>query len=148
MLVNNLARKHINKALLRSCTAGSNFACKYYPCSFAGQDCTFCFCPFYPCLLEHGKYVTSGTGRKIWDCSGCKIIHEPAVASVIFRELKALKKPIEEITHAETTWAMRVIKDIDEQLMPSASFLKTQESWKAFSETLLKAPIQNRFDKL
>ena len=23
--------------------------CQYYPCHFHNQDCTFCFCPFYPC---------------------------------------------------------------------------------------------------
>lgn len=138
MVVNNLARKHINKVLLRSETMGSNPSCRYYPCSFAGQDCTFCFCPFYPCMLGYGKYVTSGTGRKIWDCSGCRIIHEPEVASQVFQELKVLQKPIEEAARAELVWVMRVIKNAGEFDPADANGLSDFPA----------APIQNRLHKL
>ncbi|MDP6613031.1 MAG: cysteine-rich small domain-containing protein, partial [Candidatus Hydrothermarchaeota archaeon] len=37
---------NIRKALEKG--AGSE-KCEYYPCHFQGQDCTWCFCPFYPC---------------------------------------------------------------------------------------------------
>jgi threonine-phosphate decarboxylase len=37
---------------------GSNRECNYYPCHFESQDCTFCFCPFYPC--QDGRTEVSG----------------------------------------------------------------------------------------
>ena len=51
--------------------------CKYYPCHFKGQDCSFCYCPLYPCEQEEfgGKWK-----EKVWDCSNCTIIHDENVA--------------------------------------------------------------------
>ena len=28
---------------------GSNHECPYHPAHFTGQNCSFCYCPFYPC---------------------------------------------------------------------------------------------------
>lgn len=60
---------------------GSNLACKYYPCHFNGQDCTFCFCPFYPCKdeLTGGKWITGSSGNLVWSCLDCTLIHQPEV---------------------------------------------------------------------
>ncbi|MHC1576464.1 MAG: aminotransferase class I/II-fold pyridoxal phosphate-dependent enzyme [Methanosarcinaceae archaeon] len=59
----------------------SRNTCEYYPCHFQGQDCTFCFCPFYPCEDEAtgGRWIDSTTGGKVWSCEGCTIIHHPDV---------------------------------------------------------------------
>lgn len=60
---------------------GSNTDCDYYPCHFEGQDCTFCFCPFYPCedSLTGGSWVESSSGGKVWSCLNCNIVHEEKV---------------------------------------------------------------------
>jgi threonine-phosphate decarboxylase len=52
--------------------------CNYYPCHFHGQDCTFCFCPFYPCDDERtgGKWIDSATGGKVWSCEFCNLLHQ------------------------------------------------------------------------
>ena len=59
--------------------------CEYYPCHFEGQDCTFCFCPFYACEDERtgGKWVERSTGGKVWSCVDCHIMHDPKVAQRI-----------------------------------------------------------------
>jgi len=58
--------------------AGSAYECKYYPCHFEGQDCSLCYCPFYPCLIYRlgGELIISSTGNYIWSCKNCKWIHE------------------------------------------------------------------------
>ncbi len=55
--------------------------CEYYPCHFEGQDCTFCYCPFYPCGDERGggKYIQSSKGGQVWSCVDCYIPHIPSV---------------------------------------------------------------------
>ncbi len=58
--------------------------CSYYPCHFEGQDCSFCFCPFYPCLI----YETGGEmkGNAIWSCMKCSLVHKPEIV----QELKSI----------------------------------------------------------
>jgi adenosylcobinamide hydrolase len=56
--------------------------CPYYPCHFPGQACDFCYCPFYPCRDERlGQWVESSNGGRVWNCAGCTLLHEPAVAA-------------------------------------------------------------------
>ncbi len=51
--------------------------CEYYPCHFEGQNCDFCYCPFYPCLIhETGGYLKG----KVWSCQNCDFIHRKDVA--------------------------------------------------------------------
>jgi len=67
--------------------------CKYYPChDMEEQDCTFCYCPIYPCEIEEtgGKWIEDKYGNKIWDCSDCKIIHEKVVVDEIKRMIKSI----------------------------------------------------------
>jgi adenosylcobinamide hydrolase len=60
--------------------------CPYYPCHFAGQACDFCYCPFYPCRNEElGEWSASSTNGRVWNCSGCTLLHEPAVADYLKR---------------------------------------------------------------
>ena len=69
--------------------------CKYYPCHFEGQDCTWCYCPFYPCgdSLTGGKIVIGRfSGRLVWSCENCHWIHHPNVAQRVLEELRILLK--------------------------------------------------------
>jgi Zn-finger protein len=66
---------------------GPNYECRYYPCHFSGQDCSFCYCPFYPCLIYDlgGELILSSEGEYVWSCKGCNWIHEKEnVENVIF----------------------------------------------------------------
>ncbi len=72
--------------------ASSRNNCDYYPCHFHGQDCTFCFCPFYPCDDERtgGMWIESATGGQVWSCEFCNILHQAhnaeAVLDVLMHE--------------------------------------------------------------
>jgi len=88
----DLANRNIEDVLKGGICVGRR-DCEYYPCHFEGQDCTFCFCPFYPCNDERtgGRYVERSSGGKVWSCVDCTIIHEPDVAEEVLEGLKALK---------------------------------------------------------
>lgn len=60
---------------------GSNTDCPYYHCHFEGQDCTFCFCPFYPCGDERtgGNWIESSSGGQVWSCLNCVLVHEEKI---------------------------------------------------------------------
>lgn len=64
---------------------GSRKTCEYYPCHFEGQNCTFCFCPFYPCEDERtgGKWIQSSRGGKVWSCVDCHLVHQTETAQKI-----------------------------------------------------------------
>lgn len=66
-------------------TVSSRGTCSYYPCHFQGQDCTFCFCPFYACEDEKtgGFWIDSATGGKVWSCEKCTLLHQPKTAKKI-----------------------------------------------------------------
>jgi len=50
--------------------------CSYYPCHFEGQDCTYCYCPLYPCLDPRlGEWIKSGRGYPVWTCKDCILLH-------------------------------------------------------------------------
>ena len=51
--------------------------CERFPCHSLEQDCSLCFCPFYPCRDKRtGGKELDGT----WCCDSCQIIHRPEVA--------------------------------------------------------------------
>lgn len=59
-------------------------SCDRYPCHFSGQDCTFCFCPFYPCGDERtGGRIADGE----WSCEDCRLLHDPDVAAMVIKKL-------------------------------------------------------------
>ncbi|HUL39697.1 MAG TPA: cobyric acid synthase, partial [Methanomassiliicoccales archaeon] len=69
---------------------GSDLSCSYYPCHYQGQDCTFCYCPLYPCLdASLGEFVESRKGGEVWSCAKCFWVHRPEVASSMHSELRA-----------------------------------------------------------
>lgn len=66
-----------------------NRHCGYFPCHKKLEDCTFCYCPFYPCADERlGAYIISKDKRKIWSCSDCNWIHNKNVVDNIFSMIR------------------------------------------------------------
>jgi len=54
--------------------------CENFPCHSPEQDCSLCFCPFYPCRDER----TGGRERNgSWCCENCLIIHRSSVAEMV-----------------------------------------------------------------
>lgn len=83
-------RKRVNDEIERG-WIGSNLECPYHPCHFWGQDCTFCYCPFYPCEDEDLGCNTQGkNGKPVWNCSDCLLIHRKEVGSYVMSEIKRL----------------------------------------------------------
>jgi Zn-finger protein len=71
---------------------GGNRSCNYYPCHYDGQDCTFCYCPFYPCNdtrfgKELGRPKMNDT---VWACDTCLMIHDTDVCKHIVNEMRRL----------------------------------------------------------
>ncbi len=82
------AKRNLEEALEKG-IKGPNRECSYYPCHFPNQDCTFCYCPFYPCLDERlGKFKISSKGEKVWSCKNCDWIHTREVAEKALEELR------------------------------------------------------------
>ena len=80
----------VRKELKRGCI-GSNTKCKYHPCHHEGQDCTFCYCPFYPCNdpeVGGEEIVSPKRGTPVWSCMNCHFIHTRPVAEYVFEKLK------------------------------------------------------------
>lgn len=71
-------------------TEWSPKSCEYYPCHFKGQACDFCFCPFYPCHDEElGNWIDSASGRRVWACTKCLLLHQPKIASFLKKNPEA-----------------------------------------------------------
>lgn len=64
-----------------------NKACACFPCHKGLEDCTFCYCPFYPCLnKKRGEYIfLQKTSRRIWSCKDCSWIHKKSIVDKIFK---------------------------------------------------------------
>ncbi|MBR6204338.1 MAG: cobyric acid synthase [Candidatus Methanomethylophilaceae archaeon] len=83
-------KKKVNEEIERG-WIGSNLECEYHPCHFTGQDCTFCYCPFYPCGDEDlGSNTPGKRGKPVWNCSDCLFIHRREVASFVMSEIRRL----------------------------------------------------------
>lgn len=83
-------KKKVKEEVERGCI-GSNPDCPYYPSHFIGQDCTFCYCPFYPCEdTLFGKFKISKRGKEIWDCSDCLFIHRNDVVKFVMESIRKI----------------------------------------------------------
>ncbi len=70
-----------------------NVVCAAYPCHKDLEDCTYCWCPFYPCENEEngGIFLTVYHGtvkERIWDCSGCNLVHKTNFVDETYTILK------------------------------------------------------------
>ena len=55
-------KKKVNEEL-KAGWIGPNLQCDYHPSHFTGQDCTFCYCPFYPCEdTDLGDFIVGRRG--------------------------------------------------------------------------------------
>ncbi len=81
-----------------------NRACEFFPCHTGLEDCTFCYCPFYPCLNEErGEYVCSSkNNKKIWSCEPCDWIHKRKVVDDIFELIRENRRPREKFKDGRT----------------------------------------------
>lgn len=53
-----------------------NTSCDYNCCHFEGQNCSFCYCPFYPCNDERfGNTIHTEKKGDIWSCEYCLLCH-------------------------------------------------------------------------
>ncbi len=83
-------KKKVNEEIERG-WIGPNHECAYHPSHFTGQDCTFCYCPFYPCGDEDlGANTPGKRGKTVWNCSDCLFIHRTEVAKYIMSEIRRL----------------------------------------------------------
>ncbi len=82
-------KKKVNEELARG-WIGSDLTCDYHPCHFKGQDCTFCYCPFYPCHDEDLGEMIVGKHGDVWACSDCLFIHNNRVGRFTIDECERL----------------------------------------------------------
>ncbi len=84
--VKDKVREELQKGLI-----GPDESCQYHPCHFQGQDCSWCFCPFYPCgLPELGETVVSKrSGEPVWSCVDCEFLHRPDVSRAAWELIRA-----------------------------------------------------------
>ena len=57
--------------------------CKYYPCHKGLEDCTYCYCPIYPCEFEEFGSWIKKEDNKVWDCSNCLIFNKKKIIELI-----------------------------------------------------------------
>lgn len=70
---------------------GPDRKCPYHPCHFRGQNCSFCYCPFYPCGDEDlGHFVSSRRGERIWSCDDCLFCHRDGVVAFAYGRIREL----------------------------------------------------------
>ena len=116
---------------------GPDKGCDYHPCHFEGQDCSFCYCPFYPCLDGTlGEHVISKrTGKEVWSCKECMWIHRDDVIALLSKRiselgitepddcrLKVLKSEVEAIipTHGKAIMVLGATSGAGKSLMVAA----------------------------
>ena len=81
-----------------------NKKCKYFPCHEHLEDCTFCYCPFYPCYRsDSGGYeiISSRTGKPVWSCSDCMLIHSTKNAKKVLEGLLKFSVDFDLITREQ-----------------------------------------------
>ncbi len=78
-------KKKVNEELARG-WIGSDLTCAYHPCHYRGQDCTFCYCPFYPCHDTELGCMIQGKHGDVWACSDCLFIHNTEVCKFVISE--------------------------------------------------------------
>lgn len=87
--------KNILKKVESEIAAGNihcNRECDYHPCHFKGQNCSFCYCPFYPCEDEDLGYFMESRhgGNPVWACDDCLFCHRNEVVEFTFEKIREL----------------------------------------------------------
>ncbi len=87
-----LAVEFYDKYIAGECNDGYNKECEFYPCHSNLQNCTFCYCPFYPCgdSSTGGKWIKN---KGVWSCEDCEWVHQDKTVECIQGRLsKILQK--------------------------------------------------------
>ncbi|MGZ7116093.1 MAG: precorrin-3B C(17)-methyltransferase [Methanobacterium sp.] len=101
--IHPLSREFYERFLEGGIVEGPNFGCEFYPCHEEGENCTFCYCPFYPCgdSSTGGKWIKD---KGVWSCQDCDWIHKDKVVECIMPkfceivgDVKDLKKRKKEL---------------------------------------------------
>ncbi|ODS35807.1 MAG: hypothetical protein A7316_03245 [Candidatus Altiarchaeales archaeon WOR_SM1_86-2] len=90
-----MTSRHIQKVLEKGKLTGPDKECEYYPCHDLDEmDCTFCFCPFYPCgdTSTGGELIKTEGGKEVWGCKNCTWIHKPEVAQKVLDEILKIEE--------------------------------------------------------
>lgn len=141
-----------------------NKACNFFPCHKNLEDCTFCYCPFYPCLNKDlGKYVYSNKLKKpLWSCQECSWIHKRDVVNDIFVLIKKNAFPLKKETQKFKTKDTGIIllchgskvKSANESLLDIIKLVKKrlhlaaiEPAYLQFSQPDLKCSIKKLVDK-
>ncbi len=45
--------------------------CQFFPCHEGIEDCTYCYCPIFPCKCKEFGEWKEKNEDKVWDCSKC-----------------------------------------------------------------------------
>jgi adenosylcobyric acid synthase len=81
--------KKVNDEIQRG-WIGPDHNCPYHPAHFTGQDCSFCYCPFFPCNDTTFGWELQGRHGPVWNCSDCLFIHRTPVVKFIYSEIERL----------------------------------------------------------
>ncbi|GAB4307713.1 MAG: precorrin-3B C(17)-methyltransferase [Methanobacteriaceae archaeon] len=94
--IHPLASEFYEKFLKGEITEGENLECEYYPCHQHPQNCTFCYCPFYPCGdgSTGGKWIKD---KKVWSCEDCLWIHDNRTVKCILPKLNKILKETDDL---------------------------------------------------
>jgi len=94
--IHPLAFEFYEKYLAGEGNKGSNTGCEYYPCHYHPQNCTFCYCPFYPC----GDPSTGGhwiKEKQVWSCEECDWIHHDDTVQCIQGKLPEVLEKVADL---------------------------------------------------
>lgn len=94
----------INQALKHKEIKGLDLSCHYRPCHEELEDCTFCYCPFYPCCepdSEGFEIMSKRNKLPIWACNNCILPHRSENAQMILDDLVELGTDFDHVTSAD-----------------------------------------------
>ena len=94
--IHPLSREFYERFLEGDVVEGPNFECDYYPCHEGGVNCTFCYCPFYPCgdSSTGGKWIKE---KGVWSCEACNWIHEDKTVECIMKKFPEIVKEVDDL---------------------------------------------------
>ena len=94
--IHPFSREFYEKYLEGDVNNGPNIECEYYPCHRHPQNCSFCYCPFYPC----GEGSTGGKWIKekgVWSCEDCEWIHNDKTVECIQAKLPGILEEVDDL---------------------------------------------------
>lgn len=94
--IHQLSREFYERFLEGDVVEGPNFQCDYYPCHAKGENCTFCYCPFYPCgdSSTGGKWIKE---KGVWSCESCNWIHEDKTVNCIMEKFPKIVNEVDDL---------------------------------------------------